>query len=246
MNRNLVNQNHWDEEYKKFYFNKINLDNSIAKLIIKYFNNKKGTVFEAGCFPGNFLSVFGTLGYELNGLDKTPRTKTDLIKWLKDNNFKIGKIEVGDFTKITNNIKYDIVCSFGFIEHFDNTKEIILKHDIITKNGGYLIITTPNFSGYLQRKFHQFFDKENYLRHNIKSMNPYNWKKILEEANYNVIYCGWFGKIDFWVEEQKRSNVQKLLIKLILKMVRLLRILPLPNSKIYSPCCGIIAIKNIN
>jgi 2-polyprenyl-3-methyl-5-hydroxy-6-metoxy-1,4-benzoquinol methylase len=59
---------------------------------------------------------------------------------------------------------------FGLIEHFNDTKFIIGEHLKFLKPGGTLFITLPNFksvNGWVQRSF----DKENYDKHNINSMD---------------------------------------------------------------------------
>lgn len=48
--------------------------------------------------------------------------------------------------------KFDIVFSFGLIEHFDSPDKIISKHYEILKQGGLLLIYIPNLLG-LQGKF---------------------------------------------------------------------------------------------
>lgn len=243
MPKNLAEQSYWNESYANLDFPPLNTANPIARLILKYFAGTKGSVFEVGCFPGNFLPIFGLLGYELNGLDQAPRTDTDLAAWLRKSNFSVGELTRGDFLNFFSNKQYDVVCSFGFIEHFTDTKEIILAHDRFVKNGGRLILTTPNFRGAWQNYFHWFLDRENYQRHNIASMDQRLWKKILEEAGYEIEYCGWFGGFNFWVEEQDRYWLQKIILKILLKIFWLIRSLPWPNSEIYSPFCGLIARK---
>lgn len=243
MQKELVQQHYWDSSYRILNLPKIDLKNPIAKLILKYFKKDKKVVFEVGCFPGNFLSIFGYLGYKLCGIDKTPRVDIDFVNWLKQNGFETGEFFKENFLNFNNTNKYDVVCSFGFIEHFTNTEDIILLHEKLVKDNGYLLITTPNFSGILQNKLHKFFDHKNYIRHNIESMDPYMWKKILINKGYEIIFCDWFGGFDFWVDKEKRNFLKKILLFIILITVKIIKLIPWKNSKLYSPFCGIIAKK---
>lgn len=240
---NLAPPSYWDETYAEFQFPALNLAHPVAKLILKYFSDKAGRVFEAGCFPGNFLAVFGTLGYELNGLDTAARTVPDLVAYLKKQNFKVGHLIKGDFLNFSDERQYDLVCSFGFIEHFLNTEEIILKHEKLVAPDGYLMITTPNFRGGGQRLLHWLLDRENYDRHNIKSMDPTAWKKLLTDSGYEILYCGWFGGIDFWTENHTSNIIMKTILGINGKIFWILKKIIFINSRFYSPFCGLIAHK---
>ena len=82
--------------------------------------------------------------------------------------------------------KYDLVLSCGLIEHFEDTKAIIKSHIQFLNKGGKLLITLPNFTGvngWVQQKF----DNENYLKHNIKSMDPVLLSQIAKELHLKNI-----------------------------------------------------------
>jgi len=53
--------------------------------------------------------------------------------------------------------KFDIVASFGFIEHFTNWVEILESHISLLNNNGYLIVEVPNFIGPFQHWLHAKF-----------------------------------------------------------------------------------------
>lgn len=48
-----------------------------------------------------------------------------------------------DIFKLQLESTFDIVCSFGLIEHFENKKEIIYAHKKYLKQDGYLILLVP-------------------------------------------------------------------------------------------------------
>jgi L-malate glycosyltransferase len=217
-------------------------ENDIIKLLIeKYFKNGKGTCIEVGCFPGRYLSVFGKLGYKVSGIDFYEGIDNVFSEWLTSQGLKVGKIINDDFQLYNSEIKYDVVCSFGFIEHFTNWDEILLKHLELINEDGYLLITTPNFKGFIQRFLHFIFDYDNYKNHNILSMNPGRWKEILESKNYNIIDYGYLGGFDFWYEKKERNFIISSLLYYIMKFSFLLK--NIKTSQCYSPFCFIIAKK---
>jgi L-malate glycosyltransferase len=246
MQENLVQQRHWDHGYKNIEFKKYNEKDPIASLICDYVSiDKNKSVFEIGCFPGTYLSVFGEMGYKLNGIDLTQGVKSDLPSWLKKEGFKCGDFFCDDFLEADINKKFEIVCSFGFIEHFTDIEDVILKHTALLESEGYLILTTPNFSGFVQYFLHLLVDRKNLKLHNLNIMDPFLWKKILIKQGFQVLYCGWFGGFSFWAEKDDSRNIfQKVLLFFLLKCSGLLNRLSIPNSRHHSPLCGLVVKKN--
>lgn len=240
---NLAPQKYWNANYENTIYKKPGARDPLRKLLTRFFQGQKGRVLEIGCYPGSYLSVFGDLGFELSGVDLTPRVRGDFLDWLKNNGYRLGSIEQADFFAFQSEQKYDVVCSFGFIEHFTNYLEVISKHLVLLESSGCVVITCPNFRGGVQKFLHKTFDGENFKRHNIEAMNPLEWKAFLEKQDFEILYCGWFGGYDFWIEKQERSLGKTFLLKVFLVLNKILRLVPVPNSEAYSPFCGLVARK---
>lgn len=243
---NSIKNEYWDKKYWDNYYKSINFriapkNYPIRKLIEKYIRKQNGDCIEIGCYPGQFLAIFGELGYTLHGIDLSTGVDTILPNWLKNNGYKIGYFYKQDFTAYTTFQKYDIVCSFGFIEHFPDWWFVIKKHMQLVNRGGYIIITAPNFKGFIQYFLHKIFDNANLQRHVIDSMNPEKWKEILQIENYEIIYCGYFGGFLFWIDNSDNDFIKKI-IGIICESFKYIGFI-LPNSRLYSPFCGIIARK---
>jgi 2-polyprenyl-3-methyl-5-hydroxy-6-metoxy-1,4-benzoquinol methylase len=241
----LVSQNYWDSSYNNFDYHipSDEVTNWIDRFNKSLLQTGNNNVFELGCFPGRYLSYIGKKGWTVNGMDLTPRMETDFATWLQSIQVQTGLLTAGDvleYAKTTSD-KYDMVCSFGFIEHFENFDEIIRLHDAIVKPGGYLMITTPNFRGGVQKFLHSTLDAENLARHYLPSMKPFLWKSQLESMGYEVQFAGYFGNFDFWNDAQERNALQKFSLKAIRKIKPLLK--QLPDNAAYSPYCGIFAQK---
>ncbi|MEO6490548.1 MAG: class I SAM-dependent methyltransferase, partial [Ferruginibacter sp.] len=159
----------------------------IDEFIRKYIPaSKNGSCLEIGSFPGPFLATFGDLGYVLNGVDFHPDNKDKVPAWLNSLNFSTGSFDTQDFFEYNTPERFDVVASFGFIEHFSNYEEIILKHAGLVKKNGYLLITTPNFKGWLQHFLHKTWDRTNLSYHNLQSMQPEKWAALLERSGFQV------------------------------------------------------------
>ena len=242
-NNSIVQQKHWDTGYENQILGIASENDPIREFIIHYIprGGERDNCIEIGAYPCRYLSIFGELGYELNGIDTTEKIESDELKtWLKKNNWDFKIFQRKNFLELNTKDTYNIVCSFGFIEHFENWPEIILKHTSLLKNNGYLIIETPNFAGFFQKIFHVLVDNTNYKRHVIGSMNPKKWTIVLGKK-YEIIYAGYFGKFTFWHENSQRNIFQKIIIKCFTIIGRLLK--RLPCCRLYSPYCGLIARK---
>lgn len=224
---NLTDINHWSNSYVS---NELKPDDDgldyilIKDLINKYilqdhYKNLR-SVLEIGCCPGRFLTIFGKYGIELNGIDfidSVDKVKNNLQKL----SFKTGDFYKGDFCEFTFTRKFDIICSFGFIEHFTNYEEVIKKHLDIVSPGGFIIITTPNFRGWVQYLYHFLTDRPNMKKHVIRSMNPNKWSEILIANNFDIKCHGFVGDI-FWDENPKKFRVQFWTQTIIKKMSKLM------------------------
>lgn len=161
---------YWDKGYENFVLKREQARDVIYRFIREFAGKAKGrteSVLEIGSFPGTYVSEFGELGYVINGIDIQPRNATDLPKWLKDQNYEVGDFVVDDIFKFQCKRKFNVVCSFGFIEHFENFLDVIDIHAQLVEKGGKLIITTPNFRGAIQKFMHKYLSPNDYSMHYI-------------------------------------------------------------------------------
>lgn len=163
----------------------------------EYINNCEGKAIEIGCVPGTILArICNMFGYKPVGIDYDKNTKEIFSKTM--NNYGLDNFEVynEDFNKWNTNEKFDLVCSFGFIEHFDNPEEILQSHLKLLKEDGKLIVEIPNFSGF-NGFIHKLVDKPNLDNHNTSIMNPEFFKDFATKNNLNIVYLGYYGSWHF-------------------------------------------------
>ncbi len=234
----------WVDNDKHHFFKRYDEGHGIDDFIIKYIpTTKLGSCLEIGSFPGPHLATFGDLGYALNGVDFHPLNKDLLPAWLQQQGFTIEEFVSIDFFKYSPHKKFDVVASFGFIEHFVDYEDMIQRHINLVNDNGYIIITTPNFKGLIQKSLHIFFDKINLSKHNIESMQPTKWKKILEDNNFEIIYYGYFGDFWFWHGAEKLPKWKTFLLWFVERAVPRIRKLLWFQSSLFSAYAGIVAVK---
>ena len=242
---NKANQAYWNHEYTDFNLHIANPRDVIRQWLETHFaplRDDNRSCIEIGCYPGRFLAVFGELGYRLSGIDLAANLAA-LPAWLATQGYQVADFWHEDFTEFRPQRKFDVVASFGFVEHFTNWQEILLKHAELVADRGYLVVEAPNFTGDFQRWLHSNYDKANYARHHVPAMNVEAWRKILEDNGFDIIFAGYFGRFHFWTEPDVRSFQQRCALRGLRTLKPLLKLILPRDRKSWSPFCGVIARK---
>jgi SAM-dependent methyltransferase len=201
---------------------------------------------EIGCMPGGFLAcICKTYGYSAHGIDFVPNSRRITEETLRANGITQSNILEEDVMDWKPSMQYDLVCSFGFVEHFtgDLFRDVFHKHVDVLKPGGRLIIEVPNF-GHGQFVLHRLLDQENLSRHNIECMRVSSFRRMAEECRLNVLHLGYYGGlIGFWHENPCPNLLQRAGHKLVTRAARGLMRTPLAgwNNPVFSPFLIMVA-----
>jgi 2-polyprenyl-3-methyl-5-hydroxy-6-metoxy-1,4-benzoquinol methylase len=245
MVKRLVKNKAWISSYIGTVYGRHENNDAIYQFIRKYVPIAQGDeeCFELGSYPGTYVSEFGELGYILNGIDIHPENSKSMPQWL-GKNYRVGDFVSNDIFKIKIIKQYDVVVSFGFIEHFYDYFQLINMHDKLLKPGGILLITAPNYRGIARRFIHWYFDKKDYYNHNISSMQPKKWEQFLKNKNYGIIFCGYFGGYRFWINSQRKFFPNRILFKIFIRFSLIIDKILFFDSSFFSKHCAIVAVKN--
>ncbi|MGR3173289.1 MAG: class I SAM-dependent methyltransferase [Candidatus Scalindua sp.] len=194
----VASQPYWESLYNCLEkYLKYEPDAMLFADIFKKFIKPGGTCFEVGCYPGNNLLYFAReFGYSVSGIDITPRIYSKMQKYFEANGVKPDELICDDYLTYQSSKTYDLVCSFGFVEHFRNFEEIISRHIKMVTPGGILIITCPNLAG-LQYFLHLLIDRKYLPAHVISSMSLRKWRKVLEGNNMKLLYHNYYKTAGF-------------------------------------------------
>ena len=213
--------------------------------------NQKLDFLEIGCFPGKYLWYFSKyFGYRIYGIEYVEwcceRSRTALAEMGIDTT-----IYCQDFLQFNpppEKEQWDVVASFGFIEHFENFIDIINRHMKLVKPGGFLVFTVPNLHG-VNGKILRKVDARKFKMHKILT-----YRKIKSAMDSNpslrIIEGGYYGHVAFWntglyrkIREQGKRRY--FFVRGVLWVVELFGLL-IPNSRIYSPIIVVLAKKENN
>ena len=201
---------------------------------------------EIGCCPGTYLRYFhDKFGYQVSGLDylKAGCQETRARCAADGLEADIIHADMFEFECDDQYPPWDVVASFGLIEHFDDIMPCLNRHIDLVRPGGYLAVVLPNHAG-LNGTVLRCVDKKRYKMHNLMS-----WKDLrngLEATNrVEIIEGGHYNRIGFLNAGlyQKARALGKLPhfavrapMVLVEKAGRLL-----PNTPYFSPNIAVIA-----
>lgn len=135
---------------RKMVFIYLGVTGLFSKFINKYLEKDKQYSFiELGCGGSSYLPYLAKKysNLQLFGIDKS-LIGCKLVALGEDGKLSSANIVCGDVLQCPlKPEKFDIVFSFGLIEHFDHTEKMIEKHVDILKPGGLLICVIPNVIG---------------------------------------------------------------------------------------------------
>jgi len=138
-----LNSQYQLREYKKEEKMIVSRLNPIVDNIVKY--KSSGSVLEIGPGHGLLSSL----------LLKRGKFKLDIVEpnltphYLPINSFTLHKIDLDGFLKI-NKKKFDLIIMFDVIEHLKDPLASLFKIKKIIKEGGVLVIQTPNYQSLMQ------------------------------------------------------------------------------------------------
>lgn len=173
----LTDERFWDEYWSHVVVPttidlRVPFERALSGFLRRVLEGRSGTALEIGCAPGKWLAFVAEerglrpagIEYSQAGISATRR------------NFEAHAIEpealiVGDFFDITPEPRYDVVMSFGFIEHFDDPVPVVRRHVDWLKPGGLLVIGVPNFTG-IHGALQRVLGPETYAAHNLEVMRP--------------------------------------------------------------------------
>lgn len=169
-------------------------------IMIKSCNQPPQTVLEIGAFPGRYLGyVASRYNLKATGLDFNPdeeKVKRSMIAMgIPDFDYICS-----DFLLHTQQQKFDVVFSNGFIEHFSNYDEVLDKHVAYLNDGGSLLVMIPN-KRYLRKVYGYLLDYENLKAHNLKCMNLDMFRSFAKRNKLTTRYLSYYGGFAFKVHQ---------------------------------------------
>ncbi len=155
------------------------------------------TCAEIGAYPGGILcDLAKRFGYKPVAIEYSAHT--DRIQRMFEHNGLSGIVENRDFLGIQESAVYDVVCSFGFVEHFADPREVVARHLRLTKPGGYVVLSVPRIDGFQGALYEATYLPDEWDRirasHNPRAMNLDTLKRFASIAGDEIVFADYlFG-----------------------------------------------------
>jgi len=202
--KSLTDQSYWNSNFGAldyFKFSDAIPENSNISRYLLPDQNK--TCIEIGAYPGGNLGYFvKKFGYQPTALDFLENAPF-IVENMRHNGIENCQLINQDFLAWQPDRQYDVVASFGFVEHFVEYDKVIQKHIEILRPGGYLILSVPFFSPlqmYVRKLFYRAEHLDKILRvHNRKIMNLAELKKqVARGNNTQLIFANYIREMTIW------------------------------------------------
>lgn len=158
-------------------------------------------VLEVGSAPGLALAKLARaldlepwgLDYSEAGVDANRATFTQY-------GFDPGHVLLADFfgdaIVAEHGERFDLVMSHGFIEHFRDVRPVVARHVALTRPGGLIAISIPNYAG-LNAALKRFFHPDLLAAHNLDIMSRDHFAELFDDQGLAPIFCGYLGAFQF-------------------------------------------------
>jgi 2-polyprenyl-3-methyl-5-hydroxy-6-metoxy-1,4-benzoquinol methylase len=170
-------------------------------LFLQLFDKKKTPsmrLLEVGCAKSSWLPYFAKeFKFLVSGIDYSPVGCEMAMQVLHANDVD-GEVVCADFFSPPDTMfgKFDVIISFGVVEHFEDTALCLRAFSLFLKPGGVLITNIPNMVGsigYIQK----FVNKPVYDIHQL--IDTLSLATAHERAGLEVLQCDYFMATGFGV-----------------------------------------------
>ena len=134
---------------------------------------------------------------------------------------------------------FDVAFSDGLIEHFTDPHDIVAAHMRILRAGGVAVIIVPNLLGIYRR----LMPVDVVEAHNLGIMREAPFRALFERFPLDLLFCGYYGRLNFWVAWCKHAGIQRLIPEAQALANLFMRLVPFPENRWTSPYLLCVARK---
>lgn len=196
-------QAHWDAAWqlpiKARLPSRLNVGVLNVTRLLKRHVRPGSRYIEIGCAPGKMVAwVASVLKAEAAGLDYSESGIAKCRKLFDALGLKVNLYHDDFFNHHLKPASFDVVTSFGVIEHFDDARPVVQRHLDLVKPGGVALIAIPNYGG-LYGLLQRWCDAPNLGLHNLEIMNPCALTALVDSPDVESARAYSFGAMSPWL-----------------------------------------------
>jgi SAM-dependent methyltransferase len=230
----LTDSSFWDGYWGSFSLpntidERHSFDRTLADGLRRVLARASGDVLEVGCAPGRWLAFLSReLGLHVSGIEYTTEGAAATRRNLQLLGIPYGDVRDADFFAVAPSPVYDVVVSFGFVEHFSNVATVFERHAAWLRPGGRLVIGVPNFAG-VHGTLQRILDPSVLALHNVSIMSTERLASLGEEAGLETQSVEYLGSFEpsLPISRAGVHGVGELLAKIVLRLGCFIRRSPL-------------------
>lgn len=206
----LTTKQYWDSLAREHNLPKVATPRKYSSMVVMQFvdsvlrDEKKSTFFEVGCAASGWLPYFAQkYNYIVSGLDYSEVGCRLAEENMNRLNIDYDQIICTDVFEWNSDTKYDIIFSYGVVEHFENPQALLDISYRHLNDNGIIITLVPNLQGFVGVLF-RFFTYDIYKTHIIISTDIL--KQIHIDAGFSDIKTDYVGTFSLGVVPWKLSK----------------------------------------
>lgn len=160
---------------------------------------RQGTVLEVGSAPGrNLIRLHRRFGLDPWGIEFSPagaelnRRRFAAAGLDPDHVLEVDFFDEAVLAEHAGS--FDVVVSFGFVEHFDDPAAVVDRHLDLLRPGGWLVVTIPNLTG-LNLALMRWLNPALIEAHNLDLMSPDAFRAAFDTRRVQPHWCGPYGSV---------------------------------------------------
>ena len=165
-------------------------------------------ICEIGCGDGKLVSKLAKkFGYKPFGIEYS-KPAINQAKKLGVNIIEGNVFDKALLDKYSN--FFDIVYSYGFIEHIKPPEKVVDTHLSLLKPGGYFFIQMPRLKGFNYQRI-KFFRPDLLSLHNLEIMEAEKLRALCKRSNVKELFCRNYGTFKLRVPMNRKNSKYYLL-----------------------------------
>jgi 2-polyprenyl-3-methyl-5-hydroxy-6-metoxy-1,4-benzoquinol methylase len=148
-------------------------------------------LIEVGCAQSVYLPYFAKhFGFKVSGIDRSAMG-CDRARTVLEREGVKGEVYCADFFSVPAQLigRFDVLISFGVVEHFEQTAEAVRAMPRLLKPEGRMITVIPNFTGVLG-EYQKLLDRDVYNAH--VPLSRESLASAHREAGLEIESCDYF------------------------------------------------------
>ena len=141
---------------------------------------RRGTLLDAGCGTGNFLTAAWNAGYSVSGVELDPQAARFAANLC--GHARVYPLSLEHFVDQNPRERFDVVCFFEVLEHQADPDRFLRYVLSALRPGGYVALSVPN-----RERWRTGIDPIDYPPNHFLRWNPESLRSFLESRGLEIL-----------------------------------------------------------